>query len=69
MKTKIITALILSVLVISCKNKTEQNAEIDSGLVEITKAQFEAEKMTIGDPESYTLLPIRFILQVQLFQP
>jgi len=53
MKTKIITALILSVLVISCKNKTEQNAEIDSGLVEITKAQFEAEKMTIGDPELY----------------
>ncbi|HAN77528.1 MAG TPA: hypothetical protein DCQ31_07015 [Bacteroidales bacterium] len=53
MKLKIITALIISVLVISCNNKTEQNAEQDSSFVEISKAQFEAEKMTIGEPELY----------------
>ncbi len=53
MKTKIIIVLIFSVLVISCKNKTEQNSEKDLGLVEISKAQFEAEKMSIGKPELY----------------
>lgn len=51
MKTKIIIAFIISVMVLSCKSKTEQNSEKDSGLVEISKAQFESEKMTIGEPE------------------
>lgn len=53
MKTKIIIAFIFSMLIFSCKNKTEQNLEKDSGLVEISKAQFESEKMTIGEPELY----------------
>jgi len=53
MKTKIIIAFIISVLVISCKNKTEQNSEKDLGLVEISKEQFESEKMTIGEPVLY----------------
>jgi len=53
MKTKIIIGLILSVLVISCKNKTEQNSDKNLGLVAISKAQFESEKMTIGDPVLY----------------
>ncbi len=44
MKTKIIIAFIVSLIVISCNNKTEQNSEKDSGLVEISKAQFESEK-------------------------
>ncbi len=54
MKTKIIIALTLSVLLISCKNKTEQNSDKNMGLVEISKAQFESEKMTIGEPKLYT---------------
>jgi cobalt-zinc-cadmium efflux system membrane fusion protein len=53
MKTKIIIALFLGVLAISCKSKNEQNSDKDSGLVEITKAQFESEKMTFGEPELY----------------
>ncbi len=53
MKTKLIIALILCVLIVSCKSKTEQNSEKDSGLVEISKAQFESEKMTIGEPGLY----------------
>lgn len=53
MKVKIIIALILSVLVISCKNKTEQNLDNHHGLLEISKAQFESEKMMIGEPEVY----------------
>jgi len=53
MKTRIIIAFIISVIVLSCKNKTEQSSEKDSDLVEISKEQFESEKMTIGEPELY----------------
>ncbi|MEA2042978.1 MAG: hypothetical protein U9N85_10555, partial [Bacteroidota bacterium] len=50
MKFKIIIVFVLSVLVISCKNKPEQKVDIDSGLIEISKVQFESEKMIIGKP-------------------
>lgn len=53
MKTKIIIALLLSLLVISCKNKTEQNSDRNSDLIEISKVQFDSEKMTIGEPQLY----------------
>lgn len=53
MKIKIIITFIFSVLVISCKNNTEQNSEKDSNLVKISKVQFESEKMTIGEPKLY----------------
>lgn len=41
---------IFSTIMFSCKNKTAEVAESESGLVEITKAQFESEKMEIGLP-------------------
>lgn len=50
MKKSIIIVFVISLIVVSCKNKTEQTAENDSGLIEITKAQFESEKMEIGAP-------------------
>ena len=47
-------SLIFSVIMFSCKNKTAEVAEPESGLVEITKAQFESEKMEIGMPTKRT---------------
>jgi membrane fusion protein, heavy metal efflux system len=44
-------SLIFSIIMFSCKNKTAEVAESESGLVEITKAQIESEKMEIGLPE------------------
>jgi len=41
---------ILSVMLFSCKNKPVETVEPDSGLIEITKAQFESEKMEFGEP-------------------
>lgn len=40
----------LSVNLFSCKNKTTEVAEPESGLIEITKAQFETEMMEFGKP-------------------
>jgi cobalt-zinc-cadmium efflux system membrane fusion protein len=37
-------------MVTSCQNKTEQTQIVESELIEITKAQFEAEEMEIGEP-------------------
>lgn len=53
MKINIIAILVLSVIIVSCKSKTEQIAENDSELIEITKAQFESENMVIGVSSLY----------------
>ncbi|MFO7864577.1 MAG: efflux RND transporter periplasmic adaptor subunit [Salinivirgaceae bacterium] len=50
MNVKILTIFILSTILISCENETEPIADNDSGLIEISQAQFESEKMTIGKP-------------------
>ena len=50
MKTNIIFAIILALIVISCETKNEQTNDVESGLIEITKAQFVSEKMQIGEP-------------------
>lgn len=50
MKKNIILAFVLSLVIVSCNSKPEQTTDNDSGLIEITKAQFEAEKMEIGEP-------------------
>lgn len=51
MKVKIIIVFMLSMFVISCKHEPEQKVDNDSGLIEISKEQFESEKMAIGEPE------------------
>lgn len=53
MKSKIIIAIFISMLVLSCKEKNNQNNEKDSEYIQISKAQFELEKMTIGKPKLY----------------
>ena len=53
MKTNLIMALVISILIVSCKNKTDEATDTDSNLIEITKAQFESEKMMIGEPLLY----------------
>jgi len=51
MKLNLIPILfIFSVLLFSCKNKTTEVAEPETGLIEITKAQFNAENMEFGEP-------------------
>lgn len=45
-----IILLIFSVTLFSCKTKTTEVAEPESGLIEITKEQFESEKMEFGEP-------------------
>jgi len=42
--------LILISFMFSCKNKSTEVTEPESGLIEITKAQFEAENMEFGEP-------------------
>lgn len=51
MKLNTIIVLIISMLVISCKHKAEQKADNDSGLIEISKEQFQSESMVIGTLE------------------
>ncbi len=53
MKTNLIIIFALSVILVSCNNKTEQTTVSDSGFIEISKAQFESEKMVIGEPALY----------------
>lgn len=53
MKTNLIIVIVFSVVLISCKEKTEQIVDSDSGFIEISKAQFESEKMMMGEPELY----------------
>jgi len=48
-KLNVIMFFVLSVFVISCKHKPEQKVDKDSSLIEISKAQFESEKMVIGE--------------------
>ena len=45
-----IILLIISAFLFSCKNKSTEVTEPDSGLIEITKAQFESEMMEFGEP-------------------
>jgi membrane fusion protein, heavy metal efflux system len=47
----IIIVLVMSAIILSCNKKSEQTSENNSGLIEITKAQFESEKMAMGEPE------------------
>ncbi len=54
MKTNLIIVFVLSMVFVSCNNKTEQSTDSVSGFIEITKAQFESEKMVMGEP---TLFP------------
>ena len=42
--------LIISVMLFSCKSKTVETIEPESGLIEITKAQFQSENMEFGEP-------------------
>lgn len=42
--------LISGLTIFSCKNKPVETVEPDSGFIEITKAQFETEKMEFGEP-------------------
>jgi len=53
MKKNIIIVFVISLIIVSCKNKTAPTTDKDSGLIEITKAQFESEKMEIGTPLMY----------------
>jgi cobalt-zinc-cadmium efflux system membrane fusion protein len=53
MKTNLIIVFVLSVVLLSCKNETGQTIDNDSGFIEISKAQFESEKMVIGEPVLY----------------
>lgn len=46
----ILTTVLFSLMLFSCKNKTAEVTEPESGLIEITKAQFESENMKIGEP-------------------
>ncbi len=46
-----LTLLTFSVLLFSCKSKTTETTEPESGLIEITKAQFQSEDMDFGEPE------------------
>lgn len=42
--------LIFSVLAISCKTRTAETTEPETGLIEITKAQFQSENMEFSEP-------------------
>lgn len=53
MKTKIIIVFLMGKLIISCTNNTERYTEKNQGLIEISKAQFESEKMELGEPAFY----------------
>lgn len=53
MKTNLIIVFVLSVIIVSCKNKPENTSTNDNGLIKISKAQFESEKMVIGEPLLY----------------
>lgn len=52
MKTKsIIVAVMITFLFISCKNMPPEEKQTKNDLIEISKEQFEAEKMAFGTPE------------------
>ncbi len=53
MKTNLLIVFVLSVVLASCNDNTEQTTDSDSGFIEITKAQFESEKMEFGEPVLY----------------
>jgi len=54
MKNELIIVFVLSVILGSCRSESKQSANINSELIEITKAQFESEKMEIGEPLMYS---------------
>ena len=66
MNAKIIIVLVFSMLVISCKDKTEQTVNNDSGLIGIQKHNLNLKKWYSGSL-NYIHFPIKFILPVQLF--
>ncbi len=49
-RNSVLILLISSVTLFSCKNKTAETTEPESGLIEITKAQFQSENMKFGEP-------------------
>jgi len=51
MEIKIFIILVFGFLVISCNDNANQIAENNSDLIEITKEQFESEKMQISEAE------------------
>ena len=48
-----ITIFISGMIIFSCKNETTETPVNDSGLIEITKTQFESENMEFGEPILY----------------
>lgn len=50
MKLDIIIFIVISLAIASCSNKSEQSSNNEADLIEITKAQFDSEKMEIGEP-------------------
>lgn len=55
MKTKIIfSILVIGILCFSCKKNTEKVIEDSTELIEITKSQFQLEKMEFGSPKPFS---------------
>jgi len=50
MKLNIIILLVICIAIASCNNNAEQASYIETDLIEITKAQFDFEKMELGEP-------------------
>ncbi|MFB6319874.1 efflux RND transporter periplasmic adaptor subunit [Saccharicrinis sp. FJH54] len=47
----ILSILLFSTVLFSCQNKSAETEEAPSDLIQITKAQFDSEKMALGAPE------------------
>jgi len=58
MKTNLITTIAIILIMASCNNKSELAVAENSELIEISKAQFESEKMVIGEPSLYPFTEI-----------
>lgn len=54
----ILSTLMICTILLSCNNKTEEPETKDSGLIEITKEQFESEKMKMGEPMLHPFLDL-----------
>lgn len=50
MKLEIIIFFAISLSIASCSNKTDQASDSEADLIEITRAQFDSEKMELGEP-------------------
>ena len=49
----IITLVLFSTIFLSCNKKQEEASDNETGLIEITKAQFDSENMELGEPGQY----------------